>query len=83
MISGLVAGKLFGPAEQRIDKAGKPFAVAKVLAASGLAFLHDEALVRQAKAEFAERRKVAPLVHLLPEGVEPPIPEEMRAVTLM
>jgi protein involved in polysaccharide export with SLBB domain len=35
MISGLVAGKLFGPAEQRIDKAGKPFAVAKVLAASG------------------------------------------------
>jgi len=35
MISGLVAGKLLGSAELRSDKAGKPFAVAKVLAASG------------------------------------------------
>jgi hypothetical protein len=35
LISGLVAGKLFGPAELRTDKAGKPFVVAKVLAASG------------------------------------------------
>ena len=35
MINGLVAGKLLGPAEPRRDKAGKPFAVAKVLAASG------------------------------------------------
>ncbi len=35
MISGLVAGKLYGPAELRTDKAGKPFAVVKVLATSG------------------------------------------------
>ncbi|WP_026436124.1 single-stranded DNA-binding protein [Acidovorax sp. JHL-9] len=35
MISGLVAGKLFGSVELRTDKAGKPFAVAKVLATSG------------------------------------------------
>jgi hypothetical protein len=32
MIDGLVAGRLYGDAEQRIDKAGKPFTVAKVRA---------------------------------------------------
>lgn len=34
MINGLVAGRLFGEAEQRIDKASKPFTVAKVRAAT-------------------------------------------------
>ncbi len=32
MINGLVAGRLYGEAEQRIDKADKPFTVAKVRA---------------------------------------------------
>ena len=32
MINGLVAGRLFGEAEQRVDKANKPFTVAKVRA---------------------------------------------------
>ena len=32
MIDGLVAGRLYGDSEQRTDKAGKPFAVAKVRA---------------------------------------------------
>lgn len=35
MIDGLVAGRLYGEAEQRVDKAGKPFTVAKVRAATG------------------------------------------------
>jgi single-stranded DNA-binding protein len=35
MIDGLVAGRLYGEAEQRVDKAGKPFMVAKVRAATG------------------------------------------------
>ena len=34
MIDGLVAGRLYGDAEQRLDKAGKPFTVAKVRAAT-------------------------------------------------
>jgi single-stranded DNA-binding protein len=34
MIDGLVAGRLYGDAEQRIDKAGKPFTVAKVRAST-------------------------------------------------
>ena len=32
MIDGLVAGRLYGDSEQRTDKAGKPFTVAKVSA---------------------------------------------------
>ena len=32
MINGLVAGRLFGDAEQRIDKGNKPFTLAKVRA---------------------------------------------------
>ena len=32
MIDGLVAGRLYGDSEQRTDKAGKPFTVAKVRA---------------------------------------------------
>lgn len=35
MIDGLIAGKLNGQPAQRVDKAGKPFMVARVLAASG------------------------------------------------
>ena len=35
MIDGLVAGRLYGDAEQRIDKAGKSFTVAKVRAGVG------------------------------------------------
>lgn len=35
MIDGLIAGKLYGTPEQRTGKAGKPFAVAKVRAATG------------------------------------------------
>ncbi|MFN4118923.1 single-stranded DNA-binding protein [Acidovorax sp.] len=35
MIDGLVAGRLYGDAERRIDKAGKAFTVAKVRAAAG------------------------------------------------
>lgn len=35
MIDGLVAGRLYGDAEQRVDKAGKTFMVAKVRAATG------------------------------------------------
>ena len=35
MIDALIAGKLYGQPEQRNDKTGKPFAVAKVLAAAG------------------------------------------------
>jgi single-stranded DNA-binding protein len=35
MIDGLVAGRLYGEAEQRVDKAGKSFTVAKVRAATG------------------------------------------------
>ena len=34
MIDGLVAGRLYGEAEQRVDKDGKPFSVAKVRAAT-------------------------------------------------
>lgn len=34
MIDGLVAGKLYGVAEQRLDKANKPFVVCKVRAVS-------------------------------------------------
>lgn len=34
MIDGLVAGKLYGVAEQRLDKGNKPFVVCKVRAAS-------------------------------------------------
>lgn len=34
MIDGLVAGRLYGDSERRIDKAGKPFTVAKVRAAT-------------------------------------------------
>jgi single-stranded DNA-binding protein len=34
MIDGLIAGKLHGDPEQRLGKNGKPFVVAKVLAAS-------------------------------------------------
>jgi single-stranded DNA-binding protein len=34
MIDGLVAGRLYGDSEQRTDKAGKPFAVAKVRAST-------------------------------------------------
>lgn len=33
MIEGLVAGQLHGRAESRVDRLGKPFVVAKVLAA--------------------------------------------------
>lgn len=34
MIDGLVSGRLYGDAEQRTDKIGKPFSVAKVRASS-------------------------------------------------
>ncbi len=34
MIDALIAGKLYGQPAQRMDKAGKPFAVAKVRAAA-------------------------------------------------
>ncbi len=34
MIDGLVAGRLYGAAERRLDKANKPFVVCKVRAAS-------------------------------------------------
>jgi single-stranded DNA-binding protein len=34
MIDGLVAGRLYGEAERRVDKASKPFVVAKVRASS-------------------------------------------------
>lgn len=34
MIDGLVAGRLYGESERRIDKAGKAFSVAKVRAAT-------------------------------------------------
>ena len=34
MIDGLVAGKLYGVAEQRLDKGNRPFVVCKVRAAS-------------------------------------------------
>ncbi len=35
MIEGLVSGRLYGQPATRVDKAGKPFAVAKVLASAG------------------------------------------------
>jgi hypothetical protein len=35
MIDGLIAGKIFGAAEERTDKNGKPFVVAKALASCG------------------------------------------------
>jgi len=35
MIDALVAGKLYGPAEERESKQGKPFVTAKVRAAAG------------------------------------------------
>lgn len=35
MIDALIAGKLYGRPEERTDKAGKAFAVAKVLAGAG------------------------------------------------
>lgn len=35
MIDGLVAGKLYGAPEQRLDKGNKPFVVCKVRAISG------------------------------------------------
>jgi single-stranded DNA-binding protein len=35
MIDGLIAGKLYGQPAERVDKSGKPFAVAKVLASAG------------------------------------------------
>ena len=35
MIDGLIAGKLLGSPERRTDKNGKPFVVAKVIAAAG------------------------------------------------
>ncbi|KAK6023373.1 single-strand binding family protein [Ostertagia ostertagi] len=35
MIEGLVAGRLYGDVEQRTDKAGKPFTVARVRASTG------------------------------------------------
>ncbi len=35
MIDGLIAGKLYGAAQQRTGKSGKPFAVAKVRCAAG------------------------------------------------
>lgn len=35
MIDALIAGKLYGQPEERTDKTGKPFAVAKVLASAG------------------------------------------------
>ncbi|MGP1684407.1 MAG: single-stranded DNA-binding protein [Giesbergeria sp.] len=35
MIDGLIAGKLYGQAAERMDKSGKPFVVAKVRAAAG------------------------------------------------
>lgn len=34
MIDGLVAGRLYGEPEQRVDKASKPFTVSKVRAAT-------------------------------------------------
>jgi single-stranded DNA-binding protein len=34
MIDGLVAGRLYGDCEQRIDKTGRPFTVAKVRAST-------------------------------------------------
>ncbi|BEP96811.1 single-stranded DNA-binding protein [Acidovorax sp. sif1233] len=34
MIDGLVAGRLYGEAERRTDKAGKPFTVSKVRAST-------------------------------------------------
>lgn len=49
----------------------------KVLAASGLAFFQDAQLVEKARAEFTERRKGVPLVHLIPEDVAPAIPKEV------
>jgi aminobenzoyl-glutamate utilization protein B len=47
----------------------------KVLAISGMAFLQDASLVAKARAEFEEKRAATPLVHLVPEGVKPPIPK--------
>ena len=35
MIDGLIAGKLYGAPQQRTDRSGKPFAVAKVRCAAG------------------------------------------------
>ena len=34
MIDGLVAGRLYGDCEQRADKSGRPFTVAKVRAST-------------------------------------------------
>jgi aminobenzoyl-glutamate utilization protein B len=45
----------------------------KVLALSALAFFQDPQLVAKAQAEFNEKRSAAPLIHLVPDDVKPPL----------
>jgi hypothetical protein len=55
MIDALVAGRMFGAAEQRSDKGGKAFTVAKVLAIAGDG---DSVIVNVIAFDSAVRRRL-------------------------
>jgi len=45
----------------------------KILALSALKFMQNAELLAKAQSEFADRIKATPYVHLIPEGVKPPL----------